>query len=81
MSMIHFNHERTQVRVDTTIKIIEQDGTEVIAPVVVLISTSKIEEKHKFNIYKVSNGLFNKDFTLDRRPKTTPSTKSWWKFW
>ena len=81
MPMIHFNHERTQVRVDTTIKIIEQDGTEVIAPVVVLISTLKVEEKSKYNIYKLANGLFNKDFTLDRRPKENPPKNPWWKFW
>ncbi len=80
MSMIHFHHERTQVRVDTTIKIIEKDGTEIIAPVVVLISTSKIEEKDKYNIYRIANSLFNKDFTLDRRPKESPK-KSWWKIW
>jgi hypothetical protein len=80
MSMIHFNHERTQVRVDTTIKIIEKDGTEITAPVVVLISTSKVEEKHKHNIYRLVNGLFNKDFTLNRKPKDIPK-KSWWKIW
>ena len=80
MSMIHFNHERTQVRVDTTIKIIEQDGTEVIAPVVVLIGTNKVEEKHKFNIYKISNGLFNKEFILNRKLKES-TKKPWWKLW
>lgn len=80
MPMIHFNHERTQVRVDTTIKIINKDGTEVIAPVVVLINTLKVEEKEKYNIYRIANGVFNKELTLDRRPKDT-SKKSWWKIW
>jgi hypothetical protein len=68
-----------QLRVDTTIKIIEADGTEITAPVTVIIGLAKVDEKQQYNIYKISSRLFNKEFTLDRRglvPK-----KKWWKLW
>jgi hypothetical protein len=82
MPMIHFNHDRTQIRVDTTIKIIDKDGTEITAPVVVLIGTGKVEEKHRFSIYKIANGLFHKEFILNRNKKEeTPKKKPWFKFW
>jgi len=78
--MIRLNQSHHQIRIDTTIKIIEKDGTEVTAPVVVLIGLNKIEEKDQYNFYKIANKLFNKDFTLDRRSKPQP-TKPWYKFW
>lgn len=81
MPMIHFNHDRTQIRIDTIIKIIDKDGVEVMSPVVILIGTSKLEEKNKFNIYKIANGLFHKEFILDRRKKESPKKKPWFKFW
>jgi hypothetical protein len=74
----HISHPE-QLRIDTTIKIIEKDGTETTAPVVVLVGLSKVDEKQQYNIYKIANRLFNKEFTLDRRglvPK-----KKWWKLW
>lgn len=78
--MIFFNRSNHQIRIDTTIKIIEKDGTEVTAPVVVLIGLNKVEEKDQYNIFKIAGSLFNKDFKLDRRPKSTPE-KPWWKMW
>ena len=78
--MIRLNQSIHQVRVDTIIKIIQKDGTEISAPVVVLIGMNNIEEKNQDNFYKIANGVFNKDFTLDRRSKTKPK-KSWWKIW
>ena len=77
--MIRHQYHPNQLRVDTTIKIIEEDGTETIAPVVVLVGLSKVNDKQQYNIYKIANRLFNKEFTLDRRniiPK-----KPWWKLW
>jgi len=77
--MIRHISNPEQLRVDTTIKIIEKDGTEIIAPVVVLIGLSKIEDNQQYNIYKIASRIFNKEFKLDRRgliPK-----KPWYKFW
>jgi hypothetical protein len=77
--MIRHLFHPNQLRVDTTIKIIEEDGTETTAPVVVLVGLSKVNDKQQYNIYKITNRLFNKEFTLDRRgliPK-----KPWYQFW
>ena len=77
--MIRHQLHPNQLRIDTTIKIIEADGTETIAPVVVLVGLSKVEDKQQYNIYKIASRVFNKEFKLDRRgliPK-----KPWYKFW
>ena len=79
VAMIKINHSLHQVRVDTTIKIIEKDGTEITAPVVILIGLGKVEDKHHYNIFKIATALFNKNFTLDRQ-KPLPK-KPWWKLW
>ena len=60
--MIRHTLHPNQLRVDTTIKIIEADGTETIAPVVVLVNLSKIDNKQQYNIYKITSRLFNKEF-------------------
>ena len=39
--MIRHSSHPNQLRVDTTIKIIESDGTEVTAPVIVIIGLKK----------------------------------------
>jgi len=70
-----------QLRIDTTIKIIESDGTETIAPVVVLVGLAKVEQKQESNIMKIANKLFNRDFILDRRIKTTAPKRKWWRLW
>jgi hypothetical protein len=76
----HLSHPE-QLRVDTTIKIIEKDGTETIAPVVILVGLSKVDNQQQYNIYKIANRLFNKEFTLDRRTPTVTPKKPWWKLW
>ncbi len=68
-----------QLRIDTDIKIIEADGTETTAPVVVLVGLSKVDEKQQFNIYKIANRTFNREFILDRR--SIVPKKKWWKLW
>ena len=78
--MIRHTFHPPQLRVDTTIKIINSDGTETIAPVVVLVNLIGIESKHESNIFKIVNRVFNRDFTVDKRIKTTSPKKSWWKF-
>ena len=77
--MLRHQYHPNQLRVDTTIKIIEADGTETTAPVVIIVGLSKLDDKQQINIYKIVNTLFNKMFTLDRR-KHTPK-KPWYKFW
>jgi len=77
--MIRHQYHPNQIRIDTTIKIIEKDGTETTAPVVVLVGLSKVEDKQQYNIYKIASRIFNKEFTLDRRG-TIPK-KKWWKLW
>ena len=77
--MIRHQYQPNQLRVDTTIKIIEEDGTETTAPVTVIVGLSKVEDNQQYNIYKIASRLFNKEFVLDRRnliPK-----KPWWKLW
>jgi hypothetical protein len=78
--MIRLNQSHHQIRIDTTIKILEKDGTEVTAPVIILIGLNKVKEKDQYNILKIASSLFNKEFKLDRRPKDTPE-KPWYKFW
>jgi mannitol/fructose-specific phosphotransferase system IIA component (Ntr-type) len=77
--MIRLNESTKQIRVDTTIKIIEKDGTEVTVPVVVLVGINKLNEQQHYNIYKIANILFNKEFILNRQ-SLTPK-KLWWKLW
>ncbi len=77
--MIRHTIHPNQLRVDTTIKIINSDGTETIAPVVVLVNMSKVEQKQESNILKIVNRIFNREFTLDRR-NLVPK-KPWWKLW
>jgi hypothetical protein len=79
--MIRHQHHPDQLRIDTNIKIIESDGTETISPVVVLVGLSKVENKQQYNIYKIANKLFNREFTLDRRIKLSSQKKPWWKLW
>jgi hypothetical protein len=79
--MLRHTFHPNQLRVDTTIKIIDSDGTETIAPVVVLVSLSKVEDKQQYNIYKITNTVFNREFIIDKRIKTSSPKKSWWRFW
>ena len=79
--MIRHQHHPDQLRIDTNIRIIESDGTETVAPVVVLIGLTKVEDKQQYNVYKISNKLFNREFILDRRIKISSQKKPWWKLW
>jgi len=79
--MIRHTFHPPQLRVDTTIKIINSDGTETIAPVVVLVNLASIESKHESNILKITNKVFNRDFIIDKRIQVTAPKKSWWKLW
>jgi hypothetical protein len=77
--MIRHQYHPNQLRIDTIIKIIDADGVETIAPVVVIVGLSKVDNKQQTNIYNIASRLFNKEFVLDRRnliPK-----KPWWKLW
>jgi hypothetical protein len=77
--MIRHQYHPNQLRVDTTIKIIEADGTEIMAPVTVIVGLAKVDEKQQYNIYKIASRLFNKEFTLDRR--SIVPKKQWYQFW
>jgi hypothetical protein len=79
--MIRRTFHPNQLRVDTTIKIIESDGTETITPVVVLVSLLHVESKHEMNILKITNKVFNRDFTVDKRIQATAPKRPWWKLW
>jgi hypothetical protein len=79
--MIRVQHHPEQLRIDTQIKLIDKDGTETIASVLVLVSLSHVTEKQQYNIYKISNSVFNRDFTIDKRIKATSPKKPWYKFW
>lgn len=77
--MLRFNQSTNQIRVDTTIKIIDKDGTEATAPVMILIGVNKVPKKYQYSIYKIANSLFNKQFVSDRRKLATKAP--WWKIW
>jgi hypothetical protein len=79
--MIRHQYHLNQLRVDTQIKIIEEDGTETTASVVVLVGLNKVDDKQQYNIYRIVNNAFNRDFTLDRRIKASAPKKPWWKLW
>lgn len=77
--MIRFNQSTNQIRIDTTIKIIEKDGTEVIAPMMILIGINKVANKHHYNIYKWATSIFHKIFVINRQDFHIK--KAWYRFW
>ncbi len=79
--MIRHQSHPEQLRIDTTIKIIDRDGKETVAPVTILVGLSKLDNHQQYNIYQITSRIFNKEFTLDRRTPTLIPKKSWWKFW
>ena len=79
--MIRHQSNPEQLRVDTTIKIIDRDGKETVAPVTILVGLSKLDSHQQYNIYQITSRIFNKEFTLDRRTLTLTPKKPWWKFW
>jgi hypothetical protein len=77
--MIRHQLHPDQLRIDTTIKIIDRDGKETVAPVTILVGLSKLDNHQQSNIYQITSRIFNKEFTLDRRNK--PLKKQWYQFW
>ena len=75
--MLRFNQSTNQIRIDTNIKYIDKDGTEVTAPVMILVGVNKVSKKQQYSIYRIVNSLFNKQFISDHRPVPKP----WWKVW
>lgn len=47
----------------------------------VLVGLNKVDDKCQYDIYKIANVAFNRDFTIDKRLKTTVPKKPWYKFW
>ena len=76
--MLRFNQSTNQIRIDTTIKYIDKDGTEVTAPVMVLVGVNKLSKKHQYTVFRMVSSLFNKELTLDHRPQPK---KPWYKLW
>jgi len=79
--MIRHQSNPEQLKVNTTIKIIDRDGKETVAPVTILVGLSKLDNHQQYNIYQITSRIFNKEFTLDRRTPTLIPKKPWWKFW
>ena len=76
--MLRFNQSTNQIRIDTTLKYIDKDGTEVTAPVMVLVGVNKLSKKHQYTVFRMVGSLFNKELTLDHRPQPK---KPWYKLW
>ena len=79
--MINFVPNPDRLRVDTEIKLIEKDGTEVIIPVIILVKLDKATERQQSQIYTIVYNLFNKRFTVNKKPKEPIVEKPWYKFW
>jgi hypothetical protein len=79
--MIRLLHHPEQLRIDTTLIIINKEKKEIKVPVVVLIGLNKIkDEKDQYHIYKVTSSMFDREFIIDQSPKKTKE-KPWWRFW
>ena len=76
--MLRFNQSTNQIRIDTTIKYIDKDGTEVTAPVMVLVGVNKLSKKHQYTVFRMVNVLFNKELILNQKPQPK---KPWYKLW
>jgi hypothetical protein len=78
--MINFIINPDRFRVDTEIKIIEKDGSELIIPVMIIVKADKLNEIQQSYLHRVVYNLFNKRFIVNKQPKL-PIEKPWWKFW
>jgi len=76
--MMRFNQSTNQIRIDTTIKYIDKDGTEVTAPAMILIGVNKLSKKYQYTMFRRVGSLFNKELILDYRPHPK---KPWYKIW
>jgi hypothetical protein len=79
--MINFLTTPDRFRVDTLIKIIEKDGTELMIPVVIVVKADKLNEVQQNYLHRVVYNLFNKKFIIDKKPKQPIIKKAWYKFW
>ena len=80
--MINFVPNPDRLRVDTEIKLLEKDGTEVIVPIIILVKLDKATEKQQSQLYTIVYNLFNKRFTVNKQPKQPIVVKKpWYKFW
>jgi len=78
--MINYIYNPYRIRVDTSIKVIEKDGSEYTVPVVVIIKMEKLQDKKQVRLHNVVHSIFNKMFIVDKNIKPT-NNKNWWKFW
>jgi hypothetical protein len=79
--MINFLTNPDRFRVDTLIKIIEKDGTELMIPVVIIVKADKLNEVQQSYLHRVVYNLFNKKFIVNTKPKQPIVEKPWYKFW
>lgn len=78
--MINFVPNPDRFRVDTEIKIIEKDGSELIIPVMIIVKADKLNEIQQSYLHKVVYNLFNKKFIVNKTSKQHIE-QPWWKFW
>lgn len=69
------------IRIDTTIKVINDDGSTISAPVVVHIDVTSLGAKQQTLLYTISSAIYNKDHVINRGKKLSKSSKPWWKIW
>ena len=79
--MINFVPNPDRFRVDTEIKIIEKDGSELIIPVMIIVKADKLNEIQQSYLHRVVYNLFNKRFIVNNQSKPPTVEKPWYKFW
>lgn len=73
---------KNMIRIDTTLRVINEDNSVTETPVVVHLDVTSLDPKKQTFVYKVAYHIFNKDYTIDRHNlKSTSPKKPWWKFW
>jgi hypothetical protein len=78
--MINYIQNPYRIRVDTSIKVIEKDGSEYSVPVVIIVKMEKLNNKQQVGLHSIVHNIFNKRFVIDKKEKPK-SNKDWWKFW
>lgn len=79
--MINFIINPDRFHVDTEIKIIEKDGSELIIPVMIIVKADKLNEIQQSYLHRVVYNLFNKRFIVNKQSKPPTVEKPWYKFW
>lgn len=73
---------KNMIRIDTTLKITNEDNTVTSSPIIVHIDVTSLTPKQQMFAYKVTSHIFDKEHTIVRHKlKSTPIKKPWWKFW